>query len=71
MVSWVRYPEGHLGLPSLRDLGLNRVMRAAFVTTDIEDSDIAAADTMGIISTSPSYPSNTGNPAAIGMQTTL
>ena len=46
-------------------------MRMALVTTDIDESDIAAADSMGIWKTIPSYPSTTGSPAAMGMQTAL
>ncbi len=42
-----------------------------FVTTDMEERDIAAAASIGIWSTSPSYPSRTGSPAAMGMQTAL
>ena len=36
-----------------------------------DESDIAAADSMGIWKTIPSYPSITGSPAAMGMQTAL
>jgi len=50
---------------------LNDLSLIALETTDIDDSDIAAAAIIGIWETSPSYPSRTGSPAAIGMQTAL
>ncbi len=41
------------------------------VTTDIDDRDMAAAESMGIWSVRPPYPSRTGRPAAMGMHTAL
>ena len=71
MDPWFRHTQSDVCVSVLRAFGSKRIIRAAFVTTDTDDRDMAAADSMGIISTKPSYPNNTGNPAAIGMHTAL
>ena len=66
-----RYPQGDLCTSSLIEGGSYPRIRTALVTTDIDDSDMAAADSIGIWDTNPSNPNSTGSPAAMGMQTAL